>query len=380
MNARGCVLFAILLAACHRGNAGGAQPPGAGPRAVPVQVTTLKLQPVEESSDYLATLTSRRSIAVHPQVTGPITRIFVQPGQRVTQGQPLMEVNPQRDQATLANLRALRSQREAAVHLAEQNFARAQKLVGPGIVSKQDYETAKSALSSARADLQAAQAQIAAQQTQLQYDRVSAPFAGIVGDIPVKVGDAVTTATTLTTLDESAKLQAYVHVPLGRAAALTPTSKVQLLDDQGHVVAEQQVGFVSPQADPATQTLLLRIDFPNTQSLRASQLVRARVIWSTHPGLLLPANAVLRLSGATFAYAVAHGDGGGLIAEQVPVKLGDLHGNDYEALDGLQPGQQVVVSGIQNLRPGASIVPEQPQPRVGRPAPGAAPAGGRPMK
>lgn len=347
---------------------------------MPVKLQTLQLQPVQESSEYLATLSSRRSVAIHPQVTGPVTHIYVQPGQRVKQGEVLLEINPQRDQATLSNLRAQRAQREAAVQLAKRNFERAKQLVGPGIVSKQDYESARSALASAQAELKAAQAQIEAQATQLAYDRVAAPFEGIVGDIPVKVGDSVSPSTTLTTLDEAANLQAYVHVPLDRAKELGPHTVVQLLDDQGRTLAQQEVGFVSPQADPATQTLLLRIDFPNPEALRAAQLLRAKVIWSTHPGLLLPANAVQRLSGQTFAFVAAQGDGG-MVAQQVPVKLGDLQGNDYVVLSGLQPGQQVVVSGVQQLSSGAALSPQAAEaPRVGRPAPPGPPAGGRPGK
>jgi len=358
--ARYGLLLALLTAGCQGGaKPAGGGPPGAGGRAAAVQLTTLSPQTVVESSEYLATLSSRRAVEIHPQVSGPITQIFVKPGDRVQAGTAMMEVDPERDQAVLANLKAMLAQRQSALDLAKQNFDRAERLIKPGVISQQEYETARGNLNAAEADLRAVQAQIDAQRTQLTYDRVQAPFTGVVGDIPVKVGDAVTPATLLTTLNESNTLQAYVHVPLDRAASLTPDTVVQLLDDKGQVIAEQRVGFVSPQADPNTQTLLLRIDFANTGNLRAAQLVRARVVWSKHPGLLIPVNAVVRLSGATFAF-VAEKTDKGEVAHQIPVELGHIQDNAYVVISGLSAGQQVVVSGVQNLADGMPIRPEAP--------------------
>jgi len=341
---------------CAPASQGAHAPAGRPPQ--PVQLVTLSPRPVQESSEYLAQLTSRQAVDIHPQVTGPLREIYVKPGQAVKAGTPLMEIDPSRDEAALASLQAQRGQRQASVALAQQNFDRAKRLLAPGVVSQQDYDAAQSSLAVAQADLKAADAQIAAQKTLLAYDRVQAPFDGVVGDVPVKVGDAVSPATTVTTLTAQQHLQAYVHVPLDRAPDLQPHTLIQLLGGaDGGVMAQSEVGFVAPQADPSTQTLLLRMDFPNGAQLRSDQLVRARVIWTTHPGVLIPVTAVRRLSGQTFAFVAEQGPKG-LVAKQVPIEVGGVQGNDQVVTKGLSAGTRVVVSGIQGLADGSPIAPE----------------------
>jgi len=187
---------------------------------------------------------------------------------------------------------------------------------------------------------------------------VAAPTAGIVGDVPVHVGDRVTTSTVVTTIDQKTGLEAYISIPIERAPQVRLGTPVAIVDSDGQVVAESKVTFVSPQVDTATQSVLVKAAIENPKAvLRSSQFVRARVIWKSAPGLLVPVTAVSRVSGQYFVY-VAEGQGNGAVARQRPVRLGSIVGNDYVVLDGIKPGDRLIVSGTQSLADGATVAVE----------------------
>jgi RND family efflux transporter MFP subunit len=323
----------------------------------PVEVIVLQERPVRSTSEYLATLSSRSSVALYPQVVGHVSRILVKPGEQVQAGQALVQIDPSQQQATLDQLAAARRLKEATARFAEDRAQRAARLAGEGLLSQQDAEQAKSERDAAVADVSAADAQLAAQAAQLRFFKITAPFAGTVGDVPIKLGDLVTTATKVTTVDQNAMLEAYVFVPVERAADLTPGSLVELLDARGAVAASSPVTFVSDQASADTQSVLVKGLFPNPTALKAAQMVRARVVWSTRPGLTLPTLAVVRQSGQPFAFVAAR-EGAGAVARQHAVTLGAVDGNDFVVTSGLAPGDQVIVSGVQKLRDGAPVAPK----------------------
>lgn len=352
---RTVALCLLLAAACgKRGGTGGSGAPGGAPPAVPVQVAQLATQPVAESSEYLARLSSRRSVTLRPQVTGHLRAIEVRPGVEVQEGALLMQLDPEQARAEVQGLEASARSAEAALSYARQNAQRVSSLVKEGLASQEEREQAQRALAQAEAAARAARAQVTAQRTQAQYFSIRAPFAGVVGDIPVKVGDLVGPTTELTTLDENTLLEAYVNVPLERAQDLGPGTRVQLLDSEGKVVAEGAPSFVASQVDPATQAVLVKIRFENARGLRTSQFTRARVVWRTAPGLRVPTVAVTRQAGQAFVYVAEPGPQGD-VARQRPVELGDIEGDAYAVTRGLKAGERVVVAGGQKLRDGARI-------------------------
>jgi RND family efflux transporter MFP subunit len=342
-------------AACKPREASGE--PAEAPSAQPVEVTVMAERPVRDTSEFLATLSSRSSVTLYPQVVGHVSRILVKPGERVKSGAPLVQIDPSQQQATLEQLVAAKKQKEVTVHLAGERAARATALRTEGLLSQQDFDQAVSERASAAADLQAAEAQLAAQASQLRFFTIVAPFDGVVGDVPVKLGDLVTAATKVTTVDQNDVLEAYVNVPVERARDVGPGSRVELLDARGGKVGESPVTFLADQANVDTQSVLLKGAFPNATALRAAQLVRARVVWSVKPGLLLPTTAVMRQSGQTFAF-VAEGEGAATTAKQRAVTLGAIEGNEYVVTAGLAPGERVIVTGIQKIRDGAKVTPK----------------------
>src|SRR5580692_11379790 len=173
----------------------------AGMQAMPVKVLEAKAQPVNDASEYVATLKSRDSAVIMPQVEGQITQIFVHSGDRVEAGAALIEIDPLKQQATVKSQESARAAQEANLIWAKKQYERTQGLSAAGVVSKQDMDQAKSNLDAAQAQMEALDANVREQEVQLHYYKVVALRSGIVGDIPVRVGDRVTTSTQLTTVD-----------------------------------------------------------------------------------------------------------------------------------------------------------------------------------
>jgi RND family efflux transporter MFP subunit len=351
-------LAASVVAVGCSGNA--AQNPHAGgPGAMPVKVLEAQAVPVDDASEYVATLKSRDSAVIMPQVEGQVTQIYVHSGERVAAGSALIEIDPLKQQATVKSQESARAAQEANLVWAKKQYDRAVGLASAGVVSKQDLEQAKATLDAAQAQMDALDAQLKEQQVQLHYYKVVAPRAGVVGDIPVRVGDRVTTTTQLTTVDQPGSLEAYVYVPIERSPQLKMNLPVQVLDSEGKVMANSRISFISPQVDNTTQTVLVKARITNgNDALRQSQFIRARVVWGTHRNPEVPILAVSRLAGQYFAFVAEPQTGGAFLARQRPLRIGQTVGNDYEVQDGVKPGDKVIVSGTQFLRDGVPVIPQ----------------------
>ncbi len=322
---------------------------------MPVQVLNVVPEKIADTTEYLAILKSRHSATINPQVEGHVTSIDVKSGDHVKTGDALLQIDPMKQEATVSSQDAARASQEAAVKLAKVNLERAQKLFAAGVISKMDFDNGQTNYDSAVAQLKSLEQQVQQQKVELRYYRVSAPMDGIVGDIPVRVGDRVTVSTLLTTVDEPGALEAYVYVPASRAKELRLGLPVKLLDEGGTVRTETRVTFISPQVDPDTQTVLAKAAVGNTKGdLRIAQQVRARITWGIRQGPLVPVLAVQRINGQFFAF-LAIKEANGTLARQRLLKLGEITGNSYAVLEGLKPGDHVIVSGTQFLQDGAPV-------------------------
>ena len=219
-----------------------------------------------------------------------------------------------------------------------------------------ELDQAKAALDSAQSQLAALEAQVRQETVQLRYYRVTAPTSGVVGDIPVRVGDPGSPPPRSSPpWDKSGGLEAYIYVPIERASQLKLGLPVHLVDGAGNLLAESKTSFISPQVDNATQTILVKaLVSDRKRSLRTAQFIRARVVWGSHEGSVVPVLAVTRIGGQYFVF-VAENQDGKLVAHQRPLKIGDIVGNDYVVLDGLKPGDKVIVSGTQFVVDGAPV-------------------------
>jgi RND family efflux transporter MFP subunit len=400
----GIALWRLLTPASEAPAANAQQPQASRVKLSPVQTAT-----VRESSDFIANLESRQSVTLQPQIEGKISQIFVKSGDEVAAGTPIIQVNPEEQQATVssvtaaaeaarsqvatarATLKSLEAERLSKlsdVQYNQKEYQRYSRLADQGAVARSigdqytnRIQTAQAELATTNAEIQAqraavaqaekavqeAQANIRGQQAQLQYYQISAPFAGTVGNIPVKVGDFVATSTQLTTITQNRPLEVEISVPIERAPELRSGMPVELLNGEGKSVGTSRVFFIAPNTATNTQSVLIKSLFDNSKNqLRADQYVRARVIWNQSPGVLVPATAVSRLGGETFVYVAqeqpqqgqAQQEQSQLVARQKVVKLGEIQGNNYQVLEGLKPGERLIVSGILSLRDGAPITPE----------------------
>jgi multidrug efflux pump subunit AcrA (membrane-fusion protein) len=358
------------------------------------------LSDTEETTELVATVKSRSSVELRPQVEGQISRILVKSGDVVAEGAPLLQIDPQKQQAafnsasaasgiaqaelararsTLAALEATRDARQSALRLAEQEEKRAAALLASGAIAQQSYDQSRTALDQARADFSSSEQQISAQKAgitsyergreqasasaqaqrvELRYYGIVAPFRGTVGDIPVKVGDYVGPQTLLTTVDdEKTPLEAYIPVPVESAPRLKMGLPVRLVDADEKPLSSGKVSFISPRVDAASQSVLVKAAIDDAASLKIQQLLRAKIIWQTVPAVRVPVSSVSRQNGLTFVFVVKEGESAQV--SQRPVRLGPSIGNDVVVLEGLSAGEQLVTAGIQKLRDGASVVIEK---------------------
>ena len=360
-----------MLAAVSTGCTKAPPPAAAAPQAMPVQVQPVSLNSVPNAETYVSTIKSLRSATLQPQVDGNLTKILVKSGDSVKAGQLLMQIDPLKQIATVQAQQAAEQPLKATYDYNQVDISRQEQLFKAGIISKQAYEQAVQAFQNSKAAVDAASAQTKTQRAQLAYYQIRAPFSGVIGDIPVHLGDYVSATTMLTTLDENKGLEAYIYIPTERATQIHNGLPVDLLDTQGEVLAHSNIYFVSPQVDNGLQGILAKAPVPKTaQRLRVGQIVNARVTYNTAQQPTVPVLAVTRIGGQSFVYVAAPAQQGvGYAAHQVSVTLGEPVGNIYPVLGGLKTGDRVILSGIQFLQEG---VPVQPLTAAG---PGPAKAG-----
>jgi RND family efflux transporter MFP subunit len=338
-----------------------APPAGAAMQGMPVQTVAVTLSPVPQTSEYVATIKSRRSATLQPMVSGVLTQIRVKSGDHVKANQIMMEIDPRLQNATVEAARATERQKKALYDYNTLEIERQRKLFEAGVTSRDAYDQAQQSHDNARADYESAVGLRRTQEEQLAYYTIRSPFDGVVGDIPVHVGDFVSPLTSpitlLTTVDEIKDLEVYIYVPTERSGQVRRGLDVELMDNQGKLLEKTKIDFLSPEVDSTLQGILVKAPVHATpEILRQAQMVKARVIWSTTPMAVIPVLAVTRQGGQSFVF-VARQQNGHTMAIQTPVTLGDTVGNTYSVSSGLNVGDRVIVSSTQFLVNGMPVMP-----------------------
>jgi RND family efflux transporter MFP subunit len=275
----------------------------------------------------------------------------------VRTGQPLMNIDPQHQVAAVASQRATERQKKALYDYNVLEIERQRKLFEAGVTSRDAYDQAKQSFENSKADYESAVELRKTQEEELAYYTIRAPFDGVVGDIPVHVGDYVSSATLLTTVDENRDLEAYIYVPTERSTQVRQGLPVELTDNTGKLLEKTSIDFLSPQVDSTLQGILVKAPVHSSpELLRNAQLIKARVVWSTTPMAVIPVLAVTRQGGQSFVF-VAKQVNGHVVARQTPVTLGDTVGNNYSISSGLQAGDRVIVSSTQYLINDMPVMP-----------------------
>lgn len=368
--------------------------------AMPVELETAKEKVMDDASTFVATLKSRKSVNLKPQIEGRLLEILARSGDMVGAGQPLMILDKSKQEtlvqnseaaiesaiadeknaeATLKSLKASRLTKVANLQFAQTQYKRYQSLNEDGAVSAESRDEKGNTLTISKAELDAIDAQISAQEAQvartqklinqakaarqeqleqLKYFTVRAPFSGMIGDVPVKIGDYVTTETTLTTVDQTKPLEVYVNIPTSVSSKLRTGLMADIVDDTGKTIEAAKIFFISSQVEPNQQTVLVKAELPNVAGrLRSGQTANCRVIWGRVNAVTVPVTAVSRFSGQEFVFIAKKGSDGKLTATQRAVKLGPIRDNEYQVISGVHAGEQIVTSGILNLADGTPISP-----------------------
>lgn len=373
---------------------------------VPVKVQALKAGQVEESSNFVGSLEAAEKVEIKPEIQGRIEAINVREGQPVAQGTVLMSLKPDQTlpqlQSAEAALNAAIAARDTATkqlqiaqaqlataqpdfQLAQANHDRVQFLAGQGAIGKfqadqatnqvadaqsrvasaQDQvSAARAAISQAEASIQQARVKVQEAQLSVAFKQVVAPIAGVVGTLPVKTGDYVTTGETMAIVTQNNPLDLRISVPSNWTGQLRPGLPVKLTDPVAkHRLVTGQVHYISPSVDATNQSILIKARFPNSSSLlRDGQYVEARLIWKKTPGVLIPATSISRIGGQAFVFVVeAESTENGetqQVVSQRQVKLGDIQGQSYPVLEGLEPGETIATSNILQLKDGTPVQPE----------------------
>jgi len=337
-------LAGVMLAAgaCKKGRAGG--PAGAGggggPMGLPVEVAVARVDTVRDEIAATGQIEAVQSIDLRPEVDGRIVEFLVREGQEVEQGTPLFKVDD-------AQLKAQVAQLEAQRDLAQQALARTKELAKQNASSAADLERAE-------ATARSAQAEYDLQRIRLDRTTVGAPFAGVVGQRYVSVGDYVTTSTRLASLHTVNPQRAAFQVPERFARLLRPgqevTFRVAAIPGRDF---SGTVDFVDPVIQLPGRTILVKARVPNGERLlQPGMFIEAHLVTAVRPkAIVIPEDAVVPVQGTNLVWVVKDGK----VTPQ-PVGLGVRTPGFGEVTSGVEVGTQVVVGGLELLAPGAPVM------------------------
>jgi multidrug efflux pump subunit AcrA (membrane-fusion protein) len=250
--------------------------------------------------------------------------------------------------------------------------------------AEQRVQAAQASTDSQRGAIEQARGQLGATSQELIYNRVVAPVSGIVGDIPLQIGDFVRTGESFTTITNNTEFELDINVPIERYQDLRIGLPVEIIRSDGQEGEVGRISFISPTTNSDAQSVLAKVIFKNDGTLRNNQYVRVRIIWDQQPGFLIPTTAITSIGAQKFVFVArpqtadkeSNGDGSspspqqspttnGLVARQTPVVLGGIQGQSYQVISGVTAGERIAVSRILELRDGIAITPAsltQPSP------------------
>ncbi|MEW5820490.1 MAG: efflux RND transporter periplasmic adaptor subunit [Cyanobacteriota bacterium] len=395
------LVLCLSISSCAK-KAEDKKPPG-----VPVQIEQLKLDDIENYSEYISTLISRKSIDILPRVEGPIDKIFVRDGDRISKGTVIMTIESSEQKAgyysakaksdavnkeikqantTLESYKAQVEADESELELAKLTYDRTMALFEKGSETQAQLDQDTNTYNKAKAELRSSREQVNTQKLLLeekqsdyvqaketekqqfvQYDyyAIKAPFDGIVGYIPVKIGDYVTPQTTLTSLTENNQLEVQIAVDASLKSKLKEGMKIKIVDEDKNVLSVADIYFISPKVNLNNQTILVNAIVKNDENLfEAGEVITARLVLDIEKRLAVPTESVVNFAGQDYVFLVQK-EKGVNIAKQTAVTLGDIQDNRYVVKDGLKEGDTVITSGVQKLKDNTPVITQADQKQKG---------------
>ncbi len=336
------VLAALAFAGCKKpaspGGAGG-KPPGGG-FAVQAVVIEARVQPVSEALSLVGSITANEMVEIKSETDGTLEEILFKEGESVKAGDLLLRLDD-------TKLAAAVNEAEANFKLAQTNYERNKQLLRDKLISQQEFDQAA-------ALFQANQASLDLKRRELRDTKIVAPFKGVVGDRQVSPGQVIARNTTLTWLVDLDPVKVEVNVP---ERYLSQVALGQSVEFSVAAFSGQrfkgEVYFISPQLDSATRTALVKARIPNPgHKLKGGMFASLALnLQLRDAAIVIPEPALV--SNGEMVYVFIVDDKG--LAQMRPVKLGLRLVGRAEVLSGLQPGDKVVVEGVQKIFPGAPV-------------------------
>ncbi len=338
------VLMLAAVAGCNRaesegkgsGTAGG---PGGGPPAMPVEAAAARSDTVVDAILATGQIEAMQSIDLRPEVEGRLVQILVREGALVARGTPLFKIDDAELKAQVAEVTAERD-------LARQSLTRTRDLLNQKASSQAELERAE-------ATMRSNEAQLERLKVRLERTLVRAPFAGVVGQRFVSLGDYVNSDTRLVSLQTVTPQRASFQVPERYADQLKLGQRVSF-----RVAAlpgrdfSGKVDFVDPMVKLPGRTIMVKAVVPNPRrELQSGMFIEARLATDVRPkAVVIPEDAVLPLQGASFVWVVNNGK-----ATRRQVELGVRTPGFVEVKNGVESNEQVVVGGQERLAEGAPV-------------------------
>ncbi|WP_237060080.1 efflux RND transporter periplasmic adaptor subunit [Microbulbifer sediminum] len=360
-----CVgLLTIMLGAC-----GDRGPEQSAPPPPPVEVLSVREQPVIPRFEYVGRIEATDELQVRPRVEGNIQGRYFEEGSLVREGELLYEIDPQPFVAILENRRAAVSRARAALEVTERNYERGRELAPRGFISKSDFDRLKGDFEQAQASLKEARADVSTAELNLSYTRIYAPLTGRIGRSAFPVGALVgPQSEPLATILNTDPVYVLFEVPEDRVFSVQITAERReqagLRPERRDIRIEQPDGsyyphlgaiaFVDNKVNPNTGSVAVRAEFPNPDQLLI-QGQFARVSVRVYGGgeqvkPLVPQSAVLEDMQGRYVFVVDGQD----IAHRRYLELGQREGELWAVEEGLKAGETVIVNGLQR------VVAEQP--------------------
>ncbi|QIF05496.1 efflux RND transporter periplasmic adaptor subunit [Roseimicrobium sp. ORNL1] len=356
----------------HEGSSSSAKEAAAPatPPAPRVTVSTVEERTVTETRELLGRVDARETVEVRPRVSGHIQEVKLQAGQLVKQGEVLFTIDPRWYQAQYDLAKAAVDGAKVRVRIAERDARRADDLLKSRAISVEEADTRTSKLEETRAELAAAEATLSSARLDLEYTEVRAPISGRVSRAYVTAGNLISGApsggTVLTTIVSDGDMYVYADVD---EATLLSYSRLdregRLRKENGRIPVEMQLsdetgyvhrGYVESsdnRVDPGTSSLVLRMVFPNPEGkLVAGLPARVRLpVSAPQPTLLITERAIGTNQSQKYVFTVDNTEK----VNQRPVKLGPVINGQRVIRDGLQPGDRVIVNGLQRVTAGMVV-------------------------
>lgn len=355
------LIVTILVAGLSScGNRNQTPPPAPTPAVTVYQVASKSVRGLDT---YPATVVALNEIELRPQVSGYITQIFVQDGQQVAKGQKLYQID--QNKYVAAKNQTLASLASANANLAriQKDVERYQRLDQNEAIAKQVLDNAKAELLAAEAQVQAAEAQVASAQTDLGYSQIKAPFAGKIGISQVRLGAQVSPGqpllNTLSSTDPVRVDFVINEKEIPRFTDMmnskdTPDSLFTLRLGDGSVYPiPGKLVAIDRAVGRQTGTINIRVEFTNSEERLIPGMTGTLQVINADLGdqVVIPYKAVTEQMGEYFVYLVGQDS----TVTQQTVKLGTVFGPEIAVREGLEPGQTIVVEGLQKLRQGAKV-------------------------